>query len=185
MRVRGWVSRISDATEMVYRGLSRSNPGSRAPIERALTDAPTKAPGFAGYSFLSQPALHAAGEVRRRGLALDQVLERPQLETSLDELLLAVVGEDDHRDVSRLLAAAKPFQHGEAVHLGQTDVQEDDVRLDLVGEPETLLPILGHDHLIAVKLQFEPVHLGHRRIVFDEEDPDLITRMLTSAVSHF
>src|SRR5215471_19709234 len=120
MRVRGCVSRISEATEIVYRGLSRSNPGSSTPIERALTEVlgvpvkprgfvgllpgvPTKPPGFVGPSFFSQPALHAAGKVRRRGLALDQVLERSQLETPLHELLLAVVRQDHHRNVSRLL----------------------------------------------------------------------------------
>src|SRR5215471_12837672 len=151
MRVRGCVSRISEATEIVYRGLSRSNPGSSTPIERALTEVlgvpmkppgfvgllpgvpakpsgfvgwfpgvlgvPVKPRGFEGYSFFSQPALHAAGKVRRRGLALDQVLERSQLETPLHELLLAVVRQDHHRNVSRLLPAAKPLQDGETIHL--------------------------------------------------------------------
>src|SRR5262245_8463888 len=121
MRVRGCVSRISEATEIVYRGLSRSNPGSSTPIERALTGVPAQRPGLVGWfpgflgkppgfvapSFCSQPALHAAGQVRRRGLALDQVLERSQLQTPLDELLLSIVRQDHHGNVSCLFPAAK------------------------------------------------------------------------------
>src|SRR5215510_8121244 len=118
MRVRGCVSRISEATEIVYRGLSRSNPGSSTPIERALTGFLGKPPGFVAPSFFSQPALHAAGQVRRRGLALDQVLERSQLQTPLDELVLSIVRQDHHGNVSRIFPAAKPLQNGKTIHLG-------------------------------------------------------------------
>src|SRR5262249_59996644 len=113
----GWGLQDSGGKRDRVRGLAEAESGIEGPIERALKEAPARPLGLVGPSFLSQPALHAAGEVRRRGLALDQVLERSQLETSLDELLFAVVREDDHRNVSRLLPAAKPFQHREAIHL--------------------------------------------------------------------
>ena len=65
---------------------------------------------------------------------------------------------------------AQRLEDREAVHLGQADVQEDDVRGAFLGQLQALLAVGGDGHGVAVQLQLEPVHLGHRRVILDEED---------------
>src|SRR5713226_4827978 len=127
-----------------------------------------------GHASVLDPVLHAAAEAGRRRLRLDQVIEGAQFEAAVDQFLLAIVGEDDDRNVPGHGVLAEVFEHGEAVHLGQPDIQEDDVRDQLLGLFQALLARLGNGYPVAVELQLELVHLGHSRVVLDKEDIDLL-----------
>src|SRR5947209_9935248 len=61
------------------------------------------------------PLPDALGQLARGGLALDQVLERSQLQAPGDQLLLAVVADDDDGDVARSRGGAQPLQERHAV----------------------------------------------------------------------
>ena len=73
-----------------------------------------------------------------------------------------------------VIGGTETLQDGEAVHLGEPDVQEDDVRFQLLGQLQALLAVLGHVDLVTVQLELELVHLGHGWVVLDEKDVDLI-----------
>src|SRR5438132_7258773 len=123
--------------------------------------------------------LDATAEAGRRRLRLDQVIERAELQPTVDELFLAVVGEDDDGNVLRHAVGAEVLEDGEAVHLGESNVEEDDVGHLVLGVVEALLTGLRYGDPVAVQLQLELVHLGHRRIIFDEQDVYVLVDYLT------
>src|SRR5207245_10895375 len=95
------------------------------------------------------------------------------------QFCLTVVREDDDRDVPCDPVGAEVLEHRESVHLGEPDVEEDDVGHLALGVIEALLAGLRDGHPIAVQLQLELVHLGHRRIVLDEQDVYVLVDYLT------
>src|SRR5207302_9458793 len=62
------------------------------------------------FPLLPQPAFDSPGEVRRGGLALDQIFEGAKLQAPIDQLALAVVGEDDHGHVLRAVRPAMTLE---------------------------------------------------------------------------
>src|SRR5437879_4726152 len=116
------------------------------------------------------PILDAAAQAGGRGLGLDQVIERAELQAAIDEFLLAVVGQDDDRNVLGDAVGAKVLENREAVHLREPNVKKDDVRNLVLGVVEPLLAGLRDRYPVAIQLQLELVHLRHCRIIFDKED---------------
>src|SRR5256886_16798532 len=115
------------------------------------------------------PILDASAEAGGRRLGLDQVIERPELQAAIDEFFLTVVGQDDDRNVLGDAVGAKVLETREAVHLGEPNVEKDDVRNLVLGVVEPLLAGLRDRDPVAIQLQLELVHLSHGRIVFDKE----------------
>src|SRR5436305_1865950 len=76
------------------RGVYRA--GREAPSAHSRSVA-AAVPAGARIEVGAAPLRHPLRELSGRGLALDEVLERPQLEAALDQLLLAVVADDHDR----------------------------------------------------------------------------------------
>src|SRR5438874_13636629 len=136
-----------------------------------------------GPTLFLDPILYATAEACRRGLGLDQIIERAQLETAIDQLLFSVIGEDDHRDVLGHAIRAQIFQDGKPIHLGKPDVEKHDVRHLILGMVEALFAGLGYGNPVAVELELELVHLGDRRVIFDEEDVNVLIDHVTHVPS--
>ncbi len=79
------------------------------------------------------------------------------------------VGEHDDGDLQELGLSADFFQDFDTVHLGQHQIQQDDVRAEFLNPVEPALPV-GRD-LDLVALLFEPglVDVGNDGIVLDDE----------------
>src|SRR5438552_18826065 len=74
-----------------------------------------------------QPVFQALREAGRRGLALDQVVERAEADSALDQLLLVAVRQDDDRDGGGRGVGPQAFQHRQAVELRKPQVEKDDI----------------------------------------------------------
>src|SRR5260370_26182886 len=173
IRVRGCVSRISEATLIVYSCLSRSN---APPIRRSR---------LGTNALFLDPILDATAQAGGRRLGLDQVIEGAELQSTVDQFFLAVVREDDDGNVFGHPVGSEILEHGESVHLGKPDVEEDDVGYLALGAVEALLAGLRHADPVAIQLQLELVHLGHRRVIFDEQDVYIPVHYLTHVPSLF
>jgi hypothetical protein len=93
---------------------------------------------------------------------LGHIVRHPHLECP--DLVVGVVrSREDDGDVTRQRIVLEPVTDAEAAHVGQTDVQQDQVRKLLAGLHEPLLAVLGGD-LINVELVQTSLH----------EEPDLL-----------
>src|SRR5260370_37695356 len=105
MRVRGCVSRISEATLIVYSGLSRSN---APPIRRSR---------LGTNALFLDPILHATAQAGGRRLGLDQGIEGAELQATVDQVFLAVVRDDDDGNGFGYTVASEVFEQRESLHL--------------------------------------------------------------------
>jgi len=113
--------------------------------------------------------------VGRSGLGLDQVLERPQPQASVDELLLAVVRQDHHWHSLGPRIPSQSLQDPKPIQLGQANVEKDHLGRVFSSDLESLLPVGRHLDVIAIELELQLVHLGDGGIVFDEQHAHPIT----------
>src|SRR5207249_7729209 len=107
-----------------------------------------------------QPVAETRREPRRRGLALDQVVERAEADPALDQLLLVPVGKDHDGNARRGEVRAQLLQDGQAVQLREPYVQKDDVGLLRPGSLQRAQAVAGDVDRVAVQLELETVHLG-------------------------
>ena len=69
-----------------------------------------------------------------------------------------------------MLGAAQPAQHLEAVHAGQSDVEDDEVEALPARGAHRLLAAAGHVHRVALGLQDARQAGGERRIVLNDQN---------------
>ena len=124
-------------------------------------------PGGRGGLAAAQQGLDAGTELldaeRLRQVVVGAAGEAPDL------LVLEVVGgQDQHRHLGEV---ADALEHLPAVHLGQSDVEHDQVRPLLEEVPQADATVARH-HARAVLLGHHPSdRLGDRGVVLDDEDP--------------
>src|SRR5215472_2294429 len=122
----------------------------------------------------SAPVPDALGQLAGRGLALDQILQCAELEAARDQLGLTIVADDHHRDVPGSPCGANPLQECKPVHPGQPDVKEDQVGQLFREHAQRLLAVACNMNGVPVPLELDAVHLGQRRIVFHQQDTDVV-----------
>jgi hypothetical protein len=90
---------------------------------------------------------------RKLGYAegLDDVVVRAELEKDYFLLLSGIYREHDDRHIR---PCADRFQHFDAAHVGQTEVEHNHIRLHVRGSADSSCPSVGLPDLVAVK--FEP-----------------------------
>ena len=92
-------------------------------------------------------------------------------------------GEQQHGGAHAL--AAQGARHGEAVHLRQHDVQDDDVvpAVFAIGKPGQA--VVHHVGVVAVLLQYVAERLGEAHVVFHDEDLHGVACLLPFAATWF
>ena len=87
----------------------------------------------------------------RRMAGFVQVIDRPQAQTDLLVVHVAVRGQEDHRNPARTQVALESATGLVAVHSGHHHVEQDQVRLRrLLREVQRLQPVARKDHAIVV-----------------------------------
>src|SRR2546422_9056390 len=102
------------------------------------------------------------------------VVQHISLEAATRHLVRPTARQDDHPQVSSTVGRANALQRGKAELFTQPQVEEDHVRPQASRLLHHLVVVRHHFHLIAIELKLEFVHLGDRRIVLDEQNPDRI-----------
>ena len=90
-------------------------------------------------------------------------------------LLAAVAGQRDEKGPRRVLLA-DATRDLEAVEHGESDVDERDVRLELVDEPQGLESVRRHLHVVAGELEEHLEAAGGVRVVLDDQDAEAARR---------
>jgi hypothetical protein len=78
---------------------------------------------------------------------------------------------EDHRDFFRGRLAAQNFADGQAVEVGQQDVEQDQVRFELPRLAQRLHAIVGHDEVVALPCEFVLQQLDEIVLVIHEQNP--------------
>ena len=104
-----------------------------------------------------------------RGEGLDQVVQHPAGHRAPDRVELP--GRGDHEDIHRPPAPAQPLQDVQAGHVRQMNVQQHQLRAQLRGQIDALLPGVGHGHDVeSAACQQEPVmDPGHCYVIVNDE----------------
>ena len=82
-------------------------------------------------------------------------------------------GQDQDRDVA---PGTCPPDDGEAVDLGQHEVQDHEARLGLVDRPQRRRAVAGRDHRVAFALEIGADERHDLRVVVHDEDRGLVSR---------
>ena len=104
---------------------------------------------------------------------LGQVVVGAGVEAAHLVLGAAQGGEHQDRDARGPLVAPQPLAEGEAIHLGQHQIQQDQVGAVLKGQGLALDAVIGAVHLKATMLQVARHQVAHVAVVFDQQDAGL------------
>jgi hypothetical protein len=121
------------------------------------------------------------GDLRAQDVGLDRledVIDRAERVAARDVALAGRVGgEEDDRDVARLLAPADEGGRLEAVDAGHVHVQEDDGHVAFEQVAQRLVAGGGLDEVPVRRLEDGVERDQVRRVVIDDQDVDFVGRL--------
>ena len=121
------------------------------------------------------PRLHLTGELRQQSLQrlrvswLGKVVVESRLAGSLTVLGLAPTGQGDEVGVGCFGAPTKLSRNFQAVHLRQSQVEQNDVRTERASNRHGATAIERLSHVVAAYLERGGKHLDQIRIVVDHQ----------------
>src|SRR4030095_9378608 len=93
---------------------------------------------------------------------------------------LANARQDQHR--GRDLGGAQLLQHVVAVHVGQVEVEKDDVVIVELAEVQALFAQIGGVDIEAFRAEHQLDALGDGRFVFDQQNPHAVIPLASSPI---